>query len=113
MDEFILTIDDIENVVKTHLGYLDKLWPDTDQFGPRKVHLVELVDGIRLKLHQVAESNLRRNESAFEKAARKITNSKKELPKLKAPEPIPEAKSDMQIAHEKAREARRSRITGA
>lgn len=107
----MLTIDDIENVVKTHLGYLDNLWPDHEQFGPRKIHLVELIEGIKLRLHQIAESNVRKSESVYERAARRITNSQKEVPRVKEPEPIVEAKSEMQIAHEKSRAARRERMS--
>lgn len=110
MQEFILSVEDVDRVVRNHLHHLDSQWPDSETFGPRKVHIVELIDGIRLGLHEVAKNNMARNDSAFEKAARKITNSKRELPKEPVVEQVPEVKSDMQIAFEKARESRRNRI---
>lgn len=111
MNEYVLTIDDIENVIKTHLGHLDSLWPDSEPFGPRKVHIVELIEAMKLRMHQVAQKNLVKSENAFERAARKITNSQRELPRVKDPEPIIEQKSEMQIAHEKRRAERRDRMT--
>jgi len=108
MQEFILSVDNIDRVVREHLTYLDKQWPEGES-APRKVHIVELIDGIRLKLHLVAKNNLAQHESAFERSARKITNTQKE-PRLEEPEALTEAKSEMQVKFEKAREARRGRL---
>jgi hypothetical protein len=110
MNEYVLTINDVENAIKEHLLALDVLWPDHDQFGPRKVHVVEIIEGIKLKLHQLAQENNVRSENSFMRAARKITNSPKELPRVKEPEPVPEQKSEMQLKFEKAREDRRNRM---
>lgn len=112
MDDYILSVLDVDKVLKTHLGHLDSLWPDSDKFGPQKVHIVELIEGVRLMLHKVARDNLGKSESAYQKAARRITNSPLVLPSLKEPEPVPDAKTDAQVSFEKAREARRNRING-
>jgi hypothetical protein len=103
-DDRLLTVQDVYNVIAEHMSALDHLWPDHDIHGPRKIHLVELIDGIKLKLIARAEKNATKYEGAFEKAARKITGSKWEPPKSKEEKPIEAnvGKSQMQLAHEAA-----------
>lgn len=102
-DDRHLSVQDVYNVVTEHMTKLDVLWPDSDQFGPRKVHVVELIDAIKLKLAMVAEKNMTRYESPFEKAAKKITGvSSASVTRPKAPAPETESKTAMQLAHEQA-----------
>jgi len=68
-----ITVRDVYNAFNEAMNGLDHLWPDSDRFGPRKVHMVELLDGIKLKLIQTAEANALKHVSAFQAAARKIT----------------------------------------
>lgn len=74
-DDKHLSIQDVYNVIAEHMTKLDVLWPDSELHGPRKVHIVELIDAIKLKLAMVAEKNMTRYESPFEKAAKKITGT--------------------------------------
>lgn len=101
-DDRHLSVQDVYNVVAEHLVALDQLWPENEMHGPRKIHIVELIEAIKLKLAMTAEKNASRYESPFEKAAKKITGTSM------APKPRPEqapaeqGKSAMQLAHEAA-----------
>ncbi len=109
-EDHLLTVQDVYNVVTEHLNALDTLWPDSEQFGPRKIHIVELIDGIKLKLAAKAEKNATKYESPFEKAARKITGTTRDVtrpttPREEAMGAAPntgQSKSAMQLAHEAA-----------
>ena len=110
MTEPHLSVDDVYNVINEHMSHLDTLWPDSDQFGPRKVHVVELIDAIKLRLCQIAEKNANRYESAFEKAARKITGTTKKAVERPKEQPVISAdKSAMQLAHEAAQSRMRNK----
>lgn len=100
-NEYILTVDNVYNIVDEHMNKLDELWPDAEPHGPRKVHIVELIDAIKLRLIQQAEKNAARYESAFEKAAKKITGYKEPVQKKDEP-PVPNGKTAMQMAHDAA-----------
>lgn len=103
-DDRHLSVQDVYNVVTEHLNALDTLWPDAEQFGPRKVHVVELIDAIKLKLAMVAEKNASKYESPFQKAANKITGGAPVArPKHENTSAVPETKSAMQLAHEEAK----------
>lgn len=109
MSEYHLSVQDVYNVIGEHLKALDVLWPDgQDMHPPRKVHVVELIDAIKLRLTQVAERNMTRYESPFEKAAKKITG----VDLRSQPKPILQAaidgKSELQTAHEAMRARIRS-----
>lgn len=111
--ELVLRIDDIYNVITEHLSHLDSLWPDAETHGPRKVMIVELIEAIKLKLCMIAEKNMTRYESPFDKAARKITGTQIK-PKVSPPEtkpPVTGDKTSMQLAHEAAQARIRSRPT--
>ena len=75
-EERLVSVQDVANAFKEHMGQLDNLWPDSERYGPRKVHIVELLDSVRLRLYQKAESNATKNISAFEAAARRVTGYK-------------------------------------
>ena len=106
-DQFILSVQDVDNVLRSHMQILDKFWPDHLPPGsgeiPNKVSIVELFDAIRLRLNQIAEKNATRMDSPFEKAAKRIKGHSS----VAAPKPPlhddPTAKTAMQIAHEEAR----------
>lgn len=100
-DDYLISVQDVQNVIAEHMSKLDELWPDSEIHGPRKVHMVELIDAIKLRLIFRAEKNASRYESAFEKAAKKITGLDK-MPQSKPPIPEPPGKTAMQIAHEAA-----------
>lgn len=105
-EDQLITVQDVYNVIAEHLNALDALWPDSELHGPRKVHVVELIDAIKLRLVERAEKNATRYESAFEKAAKKITGSKQYRPpsddlKNQQAADAP-TKSAMQQAHEAA-----------
>lgn len=107
----LLSVQDVYNVIMEHMRHLDTLWPEGDERGPRKVDIVELLEGIKLRLVQVAEKNAEAQESAFEKAARKITGAVSKPasePHVKPHDMSQNAKSAMQLAHEAAQ----SRIKG-
>lgn len=72
-EDRLVTVRDVEAVIREHLAQLDKLWPETERYGCRKIHVVELLDGIKLKLYMRAEKNAQSNLSAFELAARRVT----------------------------------------
>jgi hypothetical protein len=105
-DDRLLSIQDVYNVVSEHMNALDHLWPDSEPHGPRKVHIVEIIDGIKLKLVQRAEKNASKYESPFEKAAKKITGTTAKFeprPGHQSPKAeMPSEKTAMQIAHEAA-----------
>lgn len=103
-EDRLITVQDVYNVIAEHMQALDTLWPDSEQFGPRKVHIVELIDAIKLRLIARAEKNANRYESPFEKAAKKITGStdKFEAQAQKSQQPAITGKSAMQLAHEAA-----------
>jgi len=73
IQEGAVTVTDIYNAFAEHLTKLDELWPDSEKWGPPKVCIVELLDGIKFRLIQKAEDNATREVTAFERAARKIT----------------------------------------
>lgn len=68
-----LTIEDVQASFQTHMLALDALWPESERYGPRKINIVELLDGIRLDLHKRAKAAQERHFSAFEHAAHRIT----------------------------------------
>lgn len=113
--EYILTVDDVYRVVQQHLAALDKEWPDNEPVGsgaiPTKKQVVELIEGIKLRLAQTAEDNLNRHDSPFERAAKKIMGTPAKAP-VEAPKP-PELnqKTAMQLAHEAAQARMRARAT--
>ncbi len=72
-EERLITVRDVEAVIRDHLAQLDTLWPDTERYGCRKIHVVELLDGIKLKLYMKAEKNAQTGISSFEQAARRVT----------------------------------------
>lgn len=102
-DDFFISVQDVYNVIAEHMNKLDELWPEADIHGPRKVHIVELLDAIKLRLVARAEKNANKYESPFERAAKKITGSEKPVirPKIGSPA-APEGKTAMQLAHEAA-----------
>ncbi len=99
----LITVQEVHNAIREHLVALDQLWPDSDRFGPRKVHIVELIDAIKLRLIQRAEANISRYVSPFERAATKIMGK----PPAPTAGPVstmpPEGKSAMHVAMEEAR----------
>lgn len=102
---FILSIDDVYGVITDHMQKLDVLWPDNLPPGsgeiPNKIHVIELLDAMKLRMAQVAERNTHRHETAFERAAKKITGGNKPISK---PAPEPEAsKTATQMAYEAAK----------
>jgi hypothetical protein len=103
--EKLITVQDVYNVVTEHMNALDNLWPDHDMHGPRKVHIVELIDAIKLRLIQCAERNANRHETPFEKAAKKVTGSTAVIAPREEPsrEVVSTGKSAMQLAHEEAK----------
>lgn len=101
----LLTVQDVHNTFREHMIALDQLWPDTERFGPRKVHIVELLDAIKLRLVQKAEKNLDKYAGPFERAAEKIMG-KPAATKPTEMEPAT-GKTAMQMAHEAA-QARRA-----
>ncbi len=103
-DDRLITVQDVYNVVAEHMSALDTLWPETDMHGPRKVHIVELIDGIKLGLVKRAEKNASLYESPFEKAAKKITGTARDIARPKPPTTavVAEGKTAMQLAHEQA-----------
>lgn len=112
--EFPLAVVDVDNAIAEHMAALDKIWPDGLPPGsgeiPSKIHIVELIDAIKLRLHSQAERNVNRYESPFERAAKKITGltarekAERALQaKLDAAIPSePTGKSAAQLAHEQA-----------
>lgn len=98
----LITVQDVHNVVREHMVALDQLWPDDDRYGPRKVHIVELIDAIKLRLIQRAEANINQYVSPFEKAAKKIMGTQA-VPSAPAPVPQQDSKSAMHQAMEQAR----------
>ncbi len=103
-DDRLLTVQDVYNALAEHMNKLDQLWPDSEPHGPRKVHIVELFDAIKLRLVERARKNAERYESPFEKAAKKITGTTRDVSKPVAPAAIPpEGKTAMQLAHEEAK----------
>lgn len=104
VNDYILSVQDVYNAVSEHMAALDKSWPDGSA-APAKVHIVEIIDGIKLRLIQTAEKNMNRYESPFDKAARKATglDKKAPLPHTQPQEQVPGgAKTAMQLAHEAA-----------
>lgn len=105
-EDQLITVQDVYNVIAEHLNALDTLWPDHELHGPRKVHIVELIDAIKLRLVERAEKNASRYESVFDKAAKKITGAKLARPQhgddSKNQTPGGPSKSAMQEAHEAA-----------
>ena len=105
-EERLITVQDVYNVIAEHLNALDALWPDHELHGPRKVHIVELIDAIKLRLIDRADKNASKYESIFDKAAKKLTGSKSPYRPAAKEEPSQAAagpeKSAMQIAHEAA-----------
>jgi hypothetical protein len=102
--DHLLSVNDVYNVIAEHMIALDTLWPDGEA-PPRKVHVVELIDGIKLKLAAMAEKNANRYESPFESAARRVTGHAK-IPLRDERPPPPQdtgTKSAMQLAHEAAK----------
>ncbi len=106
-DDRLITVQDVYNTIREHLGMLDALWPEGERYGPRKVHIVELIDAIKLRLIQRAEKNAARSENGFERAAARITGvghykapPEKELKPI--PDAPPEAVSPMEQAHRDA-----------
>ncbi len=111
--DLVLRIEDVYNAINEHMNHLDNLWPDADMHGPRKILIVELIEAIKLKLCMVAEKNMTRYETPFDKAARKITGTqtKPTVRPEKKPEPVSTDKTTMQLAHEAAQARIRSRPT--
>lgn len=72
-EERLVTPKDIEAEVVRHLDMLDKLWPDHETYGARKVHIVELLTDLRLALLKRADKNATAHVSSFQRAARKVT----------------------------------------
>lgn len=111
--EYPLSVVDVDNAVAEHMAALDAIWPDGLPPGssgiPSKVHVVELIDAIKLRLHAQAERNVNRYESPFERAAKKITGvtareKAERAVQAKMEQVAPEitGKSAAQIAHEQA-----------
>jgi hypothetical protein len=103
---YLVSVQDIHNAVREHLCALDELWPDAEPFGkPRKVQVVELIDGIKLRLIQRADANMNRYISPFEKAAGKLLgpSPSRTMPLDTPPAATPEGKTAMQTAMEDAR----------
>lgn len=71
-EERLLTVRDVEAEIRTAISKLDILWPETERYGCRKVHIVELLDTLKLSLYKRADKNATSHISAFEKAARKL-----------------------------------------
>ena len=106
-DERLISVQDVYNTVREHMRMLDELWPEGERYGPRKVHIVELIDAIKLRLIQRAEKNASQSENVFERAAARITG----VSQYKAPadtplKPIPDAPAEtispMEQAHRDA-----------
>lgn len=101
-EDRVLTVQDVYNVLAEHMAALDDLWPD-GECAPRKVNIVELLDGIKLRLMQRAEKNATQYESPFKKAAKKITGSTTDVTRPKQEKPVEDTgKTSMQLAHEAA-----------
>lgn len=71
-EERLVTVRDVDAEIRSALAKLDVLWPETERYGCRKVHLVELLDTLKLALYKRADKNATSHISAFEKAARKL-----------------------------------------
>lgn len=71
-EERLVTVRDVDAEIKAHMAKLDKLWPETERYGCRKVHIVELLTDLRLALMTRADKNATSHISAFERAARKV-----------------------------------------
>lgn len=102
-EDRLLTVQDVYNAINEHLAALDTLWPDGEH-APRKVNIVELIEGIKLRLVTRADQNATKYETPFEKAAKKITGTTADVTRPKKPE-VKSAdigKSQMQLAHEAA-----------
>jgi hypothetical protein len=78
VNRLILSIEDVNNTFVEHKGYLDKLWPEGGE-RLRKDEVLDIIDGIKARLHQKATNNLNRTSNAFEAAARRATNSEEKL----------------------------------
>ncbi len=100
MNEQLLSIKDVYGVISEAMSKVDELYPEIDA-RPRKVHVIELLDGIKLRLAQRAEKNADRYQSPFEKAAAKITGHKPNIPKNE--ELVPAPPGPMQAAYEAAK----------
>ncbi len=98
--EQLLSMRDVYGVISEHMTKLDDLYPEPDS-RPRKVHVIELLDAIKLRLAQRAEKNADRYQSPFEKAASKITGHKPAIPKSEDLQPVPPG--PMQAAYEAAK----------
>lgn len=98
--DHILSVDDVYNAFSEHMNKLDELWPDADPHGPRKVHIVELMDATKLRLVGMAERNATRYQSPFERAAERIVGPKKAPKVLETVAPT--GKTEMQMAFEAA-----------
>ncbi len=101
----LLSVQDVDNTIAEHMNKLDELWPEHDLHGPRKVHIVELIDAIKLRLHQRAQKAADKYESPFEKAHKKISGRPNVETRNKREEqeaPL-QTKTAMQLAHEEAR----------
>lgn len=110
-DDRILSVQDVYNAFAEHMTKLDQLWPDGDPTGPRKIHIVELMDAIKLRLAERARKNLEKYESPFERAAKKITGTQTDFSKVKQDKQqalVPDgSKTAMQLAHEAAQQRMR------
>ena len=72
-EDRLVTQQDIDAVIREHLASLDVSWPESERFGPPKGAIVELIQGIKLRLYMRAEKNANKHVSAFTAAARRVT----------------------------------------
>jgi hypothetical protein len=70
-NERLISVQDVYNVIREHLAALDNLWPEDQRYGPRRVTIIELIEGIKLRLIQRAEKNANQYVSPLQKAAQK------------------------------------------
>lgn len=107
--EHILSIEDVDKMFHEGMNALDHAWPDGET-PPAKFNVVELIDSIRFRLHQTAERNMHQGESAFERAAKRITGvaaQERAAAEVKKYEdsflsPTVGGKSEAQLQHEAA-----------
>lgn len=107
-DDRLITVRDVYNAFREHMGKLDVLWPDTEQWGPRKVHIIELIDAIKLRLVQAAEKNATGERTAFERAAERVMGVKDV--KIGEPKPLAEEPVSKSTPMEQAYREAQARI---
>lgn len=86
MNRLILSLEDVNNAFTEHKSYLDTLWPEGGE-RLRKDEVLDVIDGIKARLHQKGHDNLNRTGNAFEASARRATNSEEKFKESEDREP--------------------------